>query len=327
MQHEFAVVGAGLLEFGVGAAGEEAALVEDVDGIGAEDGGEAVCDDETGAVASQSFEGLLDEVLGFGIDGRSGLIEEQNGRILQKGACDGDALTLASAEKDAAFANFGIEAVWQRADEVFGTRVAQSEPQIGLGGIRASKMKVLTNGSGEKEAFLRHIRDGAAQRGFAERGDVRAIECDAAALRLVEAHEQLKQRAFAAAGRADDGHGLACFGAQRDLVQNFAFGRVAEADGLKGHFAANLGIWEFSAGLQIFGRFILQERKDAFRGREAVEQRLVHAVKSADGLIKEADEQNELHELPGAHLTVHAPRRASHEQRDEAQIAEQGHRG
>ena len=69
MQHQLAVVGAGLLEFGVGAAGEEAALVQDVDGVGAEDGGEAVRDDETGAVAAQGLQSLLDEVLGFGIDG------------------------------------------------------------------------------------------------------------------------------------------------------------------------------------------------------------------------------------------------------------------
>ena len=71
---------------------------------------EPVRDDDAGALDEQSLEGLLDLAFGLGIDAGGGLVEDEDGRVFQQCAGNGDALFLADAELDAAFADFGGEA-------------------------------------------------------------------------------------------------------------------------------------------------------------------------------------------------------------------------
>ena len=47
----------------MGAGGDDAALVDDHDAVGLEHGGEAVGDDEGGAVGHEAFQGLVHKVL------------------------------------------------------------------------------------------------------------------------------------------------------------------------------------------------------------------------------------------------------------------------
>ena len=53
---------------------DEFAVVEDADLIGIADGGEAVGDDEGGAIGAEVFEGLLDEFFGGVIEGGGGFV-------------------------------------------------------------------------------------------------------------------------------------------------------------------------------------------------------------------------------------------------------------
>jgi hypothetical protein len=109
-----------LHELGVGAVGEDAALVEDVDDVGLDDGAEAVGDDDGGAVGTKFRQRGLKEMLGFHIDSGGGFIEEQDGSVFEEGAGEGETLALAAAQEDAALADFGIESFGNAANEVFG---------------------------------------------------------------------------------------------------------------------------------------------------------------------------------------------------------------
>ena len=90
----------GIIEVGVEAAlGEElivAALLHNVavphdeNQIRVLNGGEAVGDDEAGAAFHQIGHGLLDEVLGAGIHGGGGLVQNQNLVVGQNGPGDGE---------------------------------------------------------------------------------------------------------------------------------------------------------------------------------------------------------------------------------------------
>ena len=78
------------------AAFDYLAFVEDVDNVGVLDGGETVCDGDGGAALHEAVEGFLYEVLALGVEGGSGFVKYEYGRILQYGAGDADALTLST---------------------------------------------------------------------------------------------------------------------------------------------------------------------------------------------------------------------------------------
>ena len=83
----------------MGAAFHDAAMVEDNDAVGPHDGGEAVGDDDGRAIAEHVVEGSLQEALAFGVEGRGGLVEDEQFGIAQQRAGDADALALSAGEK------------------------------------------------------------------------------------------------------------------------------------------------------------------------------------------------------------------------------------
>ena len=62
-------------------------------------------DRDDGAALGEAVEGLLDEALALVIEGGSGFVEDEHGRIAQDRARDGEALALATGERDAALAD------------------------------------------------------------------------------------------------------------------------------------------------------------------------------------------------------------------------------
>ena len=81
---------------------DDPTLGEDEDTVGVADGGEAVGDDEGGATLHEALEGFVDEALGLAVEGGGGFVEEEDFRICEDGAGNGDALALAARELGAA---------------------------------------------------------------------------------------------------------------------------------------------------------------------------------------------------------------------------------
>lgn len=85
------------------AAGFQNALVADIeDAVAALDGGQALSHDEAGAALQQRFDALLQKALRLGVDGRSGLVQNENARVGEKRPGKGDQLPLALTETAAA---------------------------------------------------------------------------------------------------------------------------------------------------------------------------------------------------------------------------------
>ena len=97
------------------------------------------------------------------------------------------------------------------------------------------------DGRGEHHDVLRHQRDAAAQRraGSASR-DAHAVERDAAGARIVEAQQQMEDRALAGARWADDRDLLALPHRERDAVEHGRVRprRIGEAHVARTHLAA-----------------------------------------------------------------------------------------
>src|ERR1700687_603308 len=83
-------------ELGVRAALYDLAMFHHQDLVGTANGGKAVCNDERGASLHQISETLLDHLFGFGVEAGSRFVQNQNPRLSQNRAGNGDPLPLSS---------------------------------------------------------------------------------------------------------------------------------------------------------------------------------------------------------------------------------------
>ena len=78
--------------------------------------------DEGGPAFHEPFHCFDDRGLGFRIDGTGGLVENQDGGILQEGTGESDALAFAARQTHSALADLGLVAVEEADDELMGVR-------------------------------------------------------------------------------------------------------------------------------------------------------------------------------------------------------------
>lgn len=88
--------------------------------VGFQNRAEPVGENEGGPIFHQAFHGVLDEAFAFGVERAGGFVEDEETRVFQDRAGDGDALPLAAAEFDATFADGAVVAVRELEDEVMG---------------------------------------------------------------------------------------------------------------------------------------------------------------------------------------------------------------
>jgi hypothetical protein len=135
---------------------QQPAIVEHGDAVGGTDGGEPVCHHHRGAAAHQARQRLLYEALGLVVERRGGLVQDEDGRVLEDGAGDGHALALAARQARATVAHDGVVAVRQRLDEVVGVgRVGSGDDLLGRG-LQPAVADVLAHRAAEERGLLRH---------------------------------------------------------------------------------------------------------------------------------------------------------------------------
>ena len=166
-------------EFVEAALLDDAAFFEDEDVVHGAEGGEAVGDADDGAVFGEAVDGFLDFGLGLGIERGGGFVEDEDGRVADKGAGDGDALALAAGEALAAFAERRVVALREVLDEVvrvgflaaamISSRVAPILP----------KAMFSRDGGVEEKDVLADEREVEAEVGDAELFERDAVDLDA----------------------------------------------------------------------------------------------------------------------------------------------------
>src|SRR5208337_85448 len=133
-----------------------AAVLHDQDLLGAAYGGKTVRDNEGGAAAHQVTQPLLNERLRFGIKTGRSFVENQDARVGQDGAGDGDALLLAAGKLHAAFPDHGVVFLLERFREFIHTRDAAGRKDLFLGGVGPGVGDVFANGAVEQKRLLQH---------------------------------------------------------------------------------------------------------------------------------------------------------------------------
>ena len=147
------------------ALGHDAATIHHHDAVGTLYRGETVSDDQGGASLLQSLQCLLDGGFRLGIEGGGRLVEQQQRRIAQDGAGDGDTLALSAGEAHAALTQFLVVALAKRADELMRFGRARGLAYFIVARILAAETDIVGGAAAKDDGLLRHQCDGSAQPG------------------------------------------------------------------------------------------------------------------------------------------------------------------
>ena len=151
-------------QVGVAADFDDAAAFQHDNPIGAFDGGEPVRDDQRGAVLHQRLQRGLHVALGFAVQGGRGLVEDQDGGVLEDGARDCNSLALPARQPHAVLADQRVQPVGHGLDEIPGMRGdAGGADLVGRGVALAAVGDVVRQRVVEQHHVLRHQGDVAAQ--------------------------------------------------------------------------------------------------------------------------------------------------------------------
>ena len=135
------------------------AAVEHDDLVCPDDRGQAMRDHDDGAPLGEAGERLLDERLVFGIGERGGFVEHDDGRILQDGASQRDALLLATGKVRAIRADKRVDAVRKLCQDVVALGCSERGKRLLAGGIGPRGAHVFQDGRLEQAVVLEHERD------------------------------------------------------------------------------------------------------------------------------------------------------------------------
>ena len=142
---------------------DDAPMVEDDDLVGIAYGGETVGDNEGGAPAHDAIHAALHQLLRVGIDGASGLVEDEHRRIRHGCSRNRQQLALALREVAAVAAEHRVIAVGETQDEVVGTHQPCSLAALLVGGIQPAVADVVEHRCREEMCLLQHDAHRTAQ--------------------------------------------------------------------------------------------------------------------------------------------------------------------
>ena len=276
----------------MGTGGGDAAFFQDQDEVGGADGAEPLGDDEAGAPAHQALQRQLDEVLGFGIYAGERIIEDEDARILEQGAGDGDALLLSAGERHAALADMGGIALRQFQDEVVGLRRFCCGENLFVAGVGAPKSQVLADARGEERGFLQYDADLIPQRFECDAAQIVAIYGDAARRGIVETRQQVDDRTFAGAGRAEQGDHLPRLRLEADVGEHLVPPEVGERDILEADVSLH-GRQFDGVGRVAHLRFGVEDLEDALARSDGLHHGGQNHPQTADGLHELAQVRGE----------------------------------
>ena len=185
------------------AALDDAAVVHDHDHIGVADGGQAVGDHEDRAAFHEGVHAGLDDLLGAGIDGGSGLVQDHDRGVGHGRAGDGDQLALALGQAGSVALKDGVITVGEHADEAVGVGQLGGGDAFVIRGVQLAIADVIHNSAGEEVHILQDDAQGLAQVLLVDVADVDPVIEDGPAVDVVETVDQVGDRGFAGAGGAD----------------------------------------------------------------------------------------------------------------------------
>ena len=138
----------------MGAALDDAAMVENHDAIGVHDRAQTVGDHEGGAALHQGVHAVLHQLFRAGVDGGSCLVQNHDGRIGHGRTGNGDQLPLTLGQTGAVAREHGVVAIGQAGDEVVGVCQLRRVDALFVSGIQLAVANVVHHRAGEQVGVL-----------------------------------------------------------------------------------------------------------------------------------------------------------------------------
>src|SRR3954466_11527710 len=146
---------------------------------------------------------MLDGFFGGGIDGAGGFVEDQDVRLRNHRASEGEELAFTGTEVSAAFPDLRLITFREPRDDVVNAqRFGRGDNfVVTCGG--ASELEILHDGTGEQEVFLRDDGDLFVERLDGRREKIEAVDQDLPLLRLIKTRDEADDAGFAGTGMTD----------------------------------------------------------------------------------------------------------------------------
>ena len=123
----------------------------------------AMSDEDECAIAPTLHNALQNNALGFGVEGGSGLVKQQNGSFAEQRSSNGNALCLPLGETIAHLAAQRFESLGQTSHKAIGGSRVQCFGHFKLCGIGIAHEQIFTDGTTEQRVALRNVRNVAAR--------------------------------------------------------------------------------------------------------------------------------------------------------------------
>ena len=156
----------------------------------------------------QPVQRRLHNLLAFGIEGRSRLVQDQNPRILENRPGNGDTLALSAGKVQPPLADLRVVALGKRHDKIVSVSVLRRLHNFFFRGVEAAVADILPHRRGKKHRLLRHDADLSPQRLHCHRAHVITVDSDCPRRDIVKARDQICDRRFSRPARSDEGDHL-----------------------------------------------------------------------------------------------------------------------
>jgi hypothetical protein len=207
--------------FGVGTNSLDSSIGQFHDLCAVFQGGEAMGDYKNRKLIAKAFDCLHDGLFGIVVEGAGGFVEDDDVGLFVECAGDADALALASGEADAAFADEGFVLFRPAFDDVGNLCLLCCLLDEGVVDFRFwdAKGYVFFDGAVGKEDGLGDVGNMCLPCAVVGCSQGLCVDLYGAGGGLQEAHDEVEQGAFAAAGDADEADAAAFGYAQVKVVE------------------------------------------------------------------------------------------------------------
>ena len=195
----------------MGSAFDNVSFMNDEDTIRFPNRAQTVSDDKAGAASHEMLHGFLDVHFGAGIDTACSFIKDQDRRISQYGAGNGEQLPLPLAKIAASFGEFGVVALWHAVNKLLGIGKPGRLFNSPIRGIEPAVADISPNSIGEKHGILKYDPKLSSETAFLYSTDILTVNTDRTAVDIVKTGEKVYDCRFACAGWTDKSDGLSGF--------------------------------------------------------------------------------------------------------------------
>ena len=193
-------------------------VVQHHNAIGIHHARDALGDDDHGRIGNLC-DVLADLGVGRHIDRAGGVVKNEHARMLEQRARDAQALLLSARNTGAALAQLAVQPA-DAVQELVHTRRAAGTQQLLVGGIGCAPLQVFAHGARKQHVLLQHNAHGIAQGNQVVVAHVTPAHEHGALGRVVQARDELHERALARARAAEHAHRGARLNTKVDMLEH-----------------------------------------------------------------------------------------------------------